>query len=141
MLLGCIADDLTGATDLALMIARERMNTVQVIGVPAPGDDFGDAESVVVALKSRTNPPEEAVSMSLAAARALRTAGSPESLPSATRQCRSAPVVAGSSLANAQYTTEELEETAKLFLMLKSMPVRPLTPEQVDAHRKKYNLY
>jgi ribulose-5-phosphate 4-epimerase/fuculose-1-phosphate aldolase len=51
------------------------------------------------------------------------------------------PVVAGSSLANAQYATEELEETAKLFLMLKSMPVRPLTPEQIDALRKKYNLY
>lgn len=51
------------------------------------------------------------------------------------------PVVAGSSLANAQYATEELEETAKLFLMLRAMPVRPLTPEQVDALRRKYNLY
>ena len=51
------------------------------------------------------------------------------------------PVVAGSSLANAQYATEELEETAKLFLMLRSMPVRPLTPEQVDDLRKRHNLY
>jgi 3-dehydro-4-phosphotetronate decarboxylase len=51
------------------------------------------------------------------------------------------PVVAGSSLANAQYATEELEETAKLFLMLKSLPVRPLTAEQVDDLRRRYNLY
>ena len=51
------------------------------------------------------------------------------------------PVVAGSSLANAQYATEELEETAKLFLMLRSQKVRPLTPEQVDDLRRRYNLY
>jgi 3-dehydro-4-phosphotetronate decarboxylase len=50
------------------------------------------------------------------------------------------PVVAGSSLANAQFATEELEETAKLYLMLRSLPIRPLTPEQVDALRKRYNL-
>ena len=50
------------------------------------------------------------------------------------------PVVAGSSLANAQYATEELEETAKLFLMLRSMPIRPLTSEQVEALRERYKL-
>ena len=37
--------------------------------------------------------------------------------------------------------TEELEETAKLYLMLRSAPIRPLTPEQVDDLRKRYNLY
>jgi ribulose-5-phosphate 4-epimerase/fuculose-1-phosphate aldolase len=51
------------------------------------------------------------------------------------------PVVAGSSLANAQYATEELEETAKLFLMLQGRKVRPLTPEQVYELRRRYNLY
>ena len=50
------------------------------------------------------------------------------------------PVVAGSSLANAQFATEELEETAKLFLMLRSTPIRPLTPEQVEALRTRYPL-
>jgi ribulose-5-phosphate 4-epimerase/fuculose-1-phosphate aldolase len=50
------------------------------------------------------------------------------------------PVVAGTSLANAQYATEELEETAKLFLMLRSLPIRPLTPEQVAELRERYNL-
>lgn len=43
------------------------------------------------------------------------------------------PVVSGTSLANAQYATEELEETAKLFLMLADRPIRPLTPEQAAA--------
>lgn len=80
MLLGCIADDLTGATDLALMIARQGMPTVQVIGVPAATADFGDADAVVVALKSRTIPAADAVALSLSAARALRGAGAKQLL-------------------------------------------------------------
>lgn len=75
MLLGAVADDLTGATDLSLMLSREGMRTVQAIGVPAPGQDFGAADAVVVALKSRTIEPEAAVEMSLDSARALRAAG------------------------------------------------------------------
>ena len=54
LLLGCIADDFTGATDLASMLVRHGMATVQLIGVPADGVDAGDAQAVVVALKSRT---------------------------------------------------------------------------------------
>jgi 3-dehydro-4-phosphotetronate decarboxylase len=50
------------------------------------------------------------------------------------------PVVAGSTLSNALYATEELEETAKLFLMLRSLPIRPLTPEQVSDLRMRFNL-
>jgi ribulose-5-phosphate 4-epimerase/fuculose-1-phosphate aldolase len=47
------------------------------------------------------------------------------------------PVVSGTSLANAQYALEELEETAKLFLMIKDRPIRPLTKEQVaDLHTR-----
>jgi uncharacterized protein YgbK (DUF1537 family) len=75
MLLGAIADDLTGATDLALMISRQGMNTVQVIGALPEGGDFGDADAVVIALKSRTIAAADAVSMSLASAKALRAAG------------------------------------------------------------------
>lgn len=45
------------------------------------------------------------------------------------------PVVAGKTLAEAQYATEELEETAKLFLMLQGRQLRPLTAEQVAALR------
>ncbi|MCF3641216.1 four-carbon acid sugar kinase family protein, partial [Rhizobium sp. TRM95111] len=75
MHIGAIADDLTGATDLCLMLAREGMRVVQVIGVPGTDFDFGEADAVVVALKSRTNPKTEAVAQSLAAARRLRDAG------------------------------------------------------------------
>ncbi len=73
MLLGCIADDFTGATDLASTLVRNGMRTVQVIGVPA--GPVPDADAVVVALKARTNPAREAVAESLAALRWLQAAG------------------------------------------------------------------
>lgn len=76
ILLGCIADDFTGATDLAGMLVQGGMRTVQVIGVPqvplAPGID---ADAVVIALKSRTSPAQAAVAESLAALEWLRAAG------------------------------------------------------------------
>jgi ribulose-5-phosphate 4-epimerase/fuculose-1-phosphate aldolase len=50
------------------------------------------------------------------------------------------PVVAGTTLANAQYATEELEETAKLFLMLRGVAIKPLTPQQVADLRQRYDL-
>lgn len=50
------------------------------------------------------------------------------------------PVVAGTSLANAQYAMEELEETAKLFLMLQNHALRTLTPDQVADLRRRFNL-
>ena len=50
------------------------------------------------------------------------------------------PVVAGTTLANAQYASEELEETAKLFLMLQHHAKRMLTPEQVEDLKKRFNL-
>src|SRR6185503_5143905 len=74
ILLGCIADDFTGATDLANNLVRSGMRVVQTIGVPAtPLDEAVDA--VVVALKSRTIPAADAVSQSLAALRWLQAAG------------------------------------------------------------------
>ncbi|UPG71104.1 four-carbon acid sugar kinase family protein [Roseomonas gilardii subsp. gilardii] len=72
-LLGCIADDFTGATDLASMLVRHGMRTIQVIGVPdAP---LPEADAVVVALKSRTVPAPEAMAQSQAALEALLAAG------------------------------------------------------------------
>jgi ribulose-5-phosphate 4-epimerase/fuculose-1-phosphate aldolase len=50
------------------------------------------------------------------------------------------PVVAGTTLENAQYATEELEETAKLFLVLRGQKIRPLTLSQADVLRERYNL-
>ena len=76
MLLGCIADDFTGATDLAGMLVRGGMRTLLVIGVPAPQALAGlQADAVVVALKSRTIPADEAVAPSLASWQALRASG------------------------------------------------------------------
>ena len=48
------------------------------------------------------------------------------------------PVVAGKSLRDAVYATEELEETAKLFLMLKDVKTRFLSAEQANALREKF---
>ena len=66
-LLGAVADDFTGATDLANMLARAGMRTVLVLGRPAPDDPLPEAEAAVVALKSRTAPVAEAVGDSVAA--------------------------------------------------------------------------
>ena len=72
--LGCIADDFTGATDLANNLVRGGMRTVQTIGVPI--DDAAiDADAIVVALKSRTIAPADAVAQSLAALAWLRRQG------------------------------------------------------------------
>ena len=75
MLLGAVADDFTGATDLCSMLVRGGMRTVQLIGVPQSGDAPPDADAVVVALKSRTAPVRQAVDESLAALDWLRHAG------------------------------------------------------------------
>ena len=75
MLLGCIADDLTGATDLALMLSGEGMRTVQIVGVPTQPLELTRVDAVVVALKSRTIPVDQAVSQSLAAAKWLMANG------------------------------------------------------------------
>ncbi len=85
-LLGCIADDFTGATDLANNLVREGMRTVQVIGVPSAGANAAVADdnplvnpdsvdAIVVALKSRTAPVEQAVAESRAALEWLRQTG------------------------------------------------------------------
>ena len=49
------------------------------------------------------------------------------------------PVVAGKSLRDAQYAMEEVEETAKLFLMLRSERTKPLTPQQYDGLASRRN--
>ena len=75
VLLGCIADDFTGATDLANTLTRQGMVTVVLLGVPRVGIAVPDADAIVVALKSRSNPAPEAVEMSLAALEWLRRTG------------------------------------------------------------------
>ena len=75
MLLSCIADDFTGATDLANTLTRQGMATVVLLGVPRDDLVVADADAVVVALKSRSIPATEAVGQSLAALDWLRHRG------------------------------------------------------------------
>jgi 3-dehydrotetronate 4-kinase len=75
VLLGAIADDFTGATDLCNTLVRRGMRTVQMIDVPSHRTDIPDAEAVVIALKSRTIPAAEAIDKSLAALAWLQRAG------------------------------------------------------------------
>jgi 3-dehydrotetronate 4-kinase len=75
MLLGAIADDFTGATDLCSMLVRGGLRTVQLIGMPEAGQPVPEADAVVVALKSRTAPVRQAVEQSLAALAWLQAAG------------------------------------------------------------------
>ncbi len=72
--LGCIADDFTGATDLASNLAASGMRVVQTMGIVS---EIGveDADAVVVALKSRTIEPAEAIRQSLQALRWLQSLG------------------------------------------------------------------
>jgi len=74
-LLGCIADDFTGATDLANNLVRSGMRTVQTIGVPEDDAFSADADAIVVALKSRTIAAGDAVAQSLHALAWLRAQG------------------------------------------------------------------
>ena len=75
MILGCIADDLTGATDLALMLSREGLRTLQSTGVPRQTIDLTTFDAVVIALKSRTIPVDEALNLSTAACEWLKAHG------------------------------------------------------------------
>ena len=68
MLIGCIADDLTGATDLGVNLVREGLSVIQVNGVPGEGE-LPEADAVVVALKSRTIDAADAVRQSAGGAR------------------------------------------------------------------------
>jgi uncharacterized protein YgbK (DUF1537 family) len=74
ILLGCIADDFTGASDLANNLVRAGMRVVQTIGVPT-SPLSADVDAVVVALKSRTIAPQDAIAQSLAALSWLQAQG------------------------------------------------------------------
>jgi uncharacterized protein YgbK (DUF1537 family) len=75
-ILGIIADDFTGATDIAGMLVKNGMRTIQTIGLPAQGTIPDDVDAVVVALKTRSIAAKEAVAQSLDALKALQAAGS-----------------------------------------------------------------
>ncbi|MEE4236695.1 MAG: 3-oxo-tetronate kinase [Anderseniella sp.] len=69
VVLGCIADDFTGASDLAAILARSGHKVGLRIGVPAPGEPLDEAAAFeVIALKCRTEPVADAIAMTSAAA-------------------------------------------------------------------------
>jgi len=80
ILLGCIADDFTGATDLCNTLVKGGMRAVQLIGVPAARTPVPAADVVTIALKSRTCPVQEAIDQSLEALAWLRNAGATQIL-------------------------------------------------------------
>lgn len=73
--LGAIADDFTGATDLANNLVRGGMRCLQVIGVPKEDINLNEIDAVVIALKTRSCPVNEAIADSLKAAAWLRAQG------------------------------------------------------------------
>ena len=66
ILLGCIADDFTGGTDLASMLVKQGLRAIQTIGILSGEPPPDDVEAIVVALKTRTIPVANAVQQSLA---------------------------------------------------------------------------
>jgi 3-dehydrotetronate 4-kinase len=74
LLLGCIADDFTGATDLANNLVRAGMRVSQTIGIPT-GNVPLEVDAIVVALKTRSIPAAEAIAQSLEALTWLRAQG------------------------------------------------------------------
>ncbi len=75
IVLGCIGDDYTGSSDLANALTRAGLRTVQTIGLPAADLDLSGFDAVVIALKSRSIEPADAVGMALPAQDWLRQQG------------------------------------------------------------------
>jgi uncharacterized protein YgbK (DUF1537 family) len=73
--LGCIGDDYTGSSDLANALTRAGLRTIQTIGIPDDDLELPDVDAVVIALKSRSVPADEAVAMTLPAHAWLRARG------------------------------------------------------------------
>lgn len=73
-ILGCIADDYTGATDIASMLREGGLRVIQYLGVPE-GVNNAPADVIIIALKSRSAPKSEAVQESIEALKWLETSG------------------------------------------------------------------
>ncbi|CAK12324.1 MULTISPECIES: 3-oxo-tetronate kinase [Rhizobium] len=73
--LGSIADDYTGASDLANTLTKNGLRTVQTVGIPHPSLALPDVDAVVVSLKIRSVPASDAVAAAASAERWLRQRG------------------------------------------------------------------
>lgn len=75
LILGCIADDYTGASDLANTLTKNGLRTIQTIGIPAENLALPAVDAVVISLKIRSVPAIQAVAQARAAAHWLRARG------------------------------------------------------------------
>ena len=75
LFLGCIADDFTGASDAASFLVKEGVQTVLVNGVPETDINVQDCQAIVIALKTRSAEPKQAVQDTLSALRWLERKG------------------------------------------------------------------
>ncbi|WP_420548753.1 3-oxo-tetronate kinase [Curvivirga sp.] len=75
VILGCIADDLTGATDIAMILQRSGLKVAQIVGVPYDQTPVPDADAIVISLKSRTIPAADAIDQSITSCRWLKDQG------------------------------------------------------------------
>src|SRR5437868_1509533 len=74
-LLGCIADDFTGGTDLASNLVKSGFRTGQILGIPRDAKTADDSDALVIGLKTRTCPRDQALKESLEALGWLRILG------------------------------------------------------------------
>lgn len=75
MLIGCIADDFTGGSDIASFFAKGGLSTVLYNGIPEKNSVPPESDVCVIALKTRTQDTAEAVEDSLAAIKWLKEQG------------------------------------------------------------------
>ena len=75
LILGCIADDFTGASDAASLLVQGGLKTMLINGIPDNTESLDECQAVVIALKSRTEPVQEAVEKSLQAVKWLKHSG------------------------------------------------------------------
>jgi uncharacterized protein YgbK (DUF1537 family) len=75
IVLGCIADDYTGASDLANTLTRNGLRTIQTIGIPAASFEMPEVDAAVIAMKIRSIPAADAVAAARSAYRWLEARG------------------------------------------------------------------
>lgn len=75
LILGCIADDYTGASDLANTLTKNGLRTIQIIGIPSEALNLPAVDAVVISLKIRSVPAPQAVAQARQAAQWLRARG------------------------------------------------------------------
>ena len=125
-LLGAVADDLTGATDLANTLVRAGMRTALLVGLPGDGM-VPEVDAAVIALKTRSIGAEAAVRMSLAALQKLReeldraAVIDPAAFPASV-------VTMGSTVEFEDLGTNEIEEYTITF------------PDRADVTRKRMSI-